>query len=157
MSIWENFDSMADATKVQEEENKRNPFPEGETKLVLNEILVKEDPDGLPTIKTIFGSIEYSRRLFNTKFILSLMYPQYNDKNSAEANLFVNGLRGENVEFTKLSEMLDRAEKTEIGKTYNCRVFYKDNDVAKKYPQIEILGIDGEVDVFKVEDDDVPF
>jgi hypothetical protein len=90
-------------------------------------------------LKGKFKDIKTNRFIFYNQMLQNINTPHMTAVNIAEANRFVNDLRGEEVEFQSLSELAKRVSEVEIGKEYTVNVSYGKNDTEKKFPKLKII------------------
>lgn len=137
-NVWDRFESIVKAEEVVEARSSFEPLDEGEYEVKLESIEAGESKSGLPMMKVKLRTKE-NRVIFFNQMLQNINYPRMNALNVATANAFVNGLRGEDITFTTLTELADRIATTELDKEYIVKLSYGNKDTERSFPKITIL------------------
>lgn len=149
MGIWDNFNDIASIDEVKEGVNEvkyqNEPLPVGDYIMTLQEIAPSESKNGLPMIKGVFR-LDNNRPVFYNQMLQNLNYPNLTALNIAEAVNFLSGLRGEEIEYTGLSQLEEIVNSLESGIVAEINVSYGKNDFEQKFPKLKIIRLmeDGE-------------
>jgi len=96
---------------------------------------------------------------FYNQNLQNMNFPQMTAVNIAEAVNFVGDLMGEEIEFTTLSDLADKASSIPLGSEYRMRISYNAKDVDQKFSKFKVLkpleDIDGGDE--DMGDEEVPF
>ena len=138
-NVWERFENIVSKEEVAEAGSQFESIEAGNYKATLEALAPSESRSGLPMLKGKFKDVKTNRFIFYNQMLQNINTPHMTAVNIAEANRFVNDLRGEEVEFQTLSELAKRVSEVEIGKEYTVNVSYGKNDTEKKFPKLKII------------------
>lgn len=158
-NVWERFEGIVTKDEVADASAQFEPIDAGDYKVTLEKIEPSTSKSGLPMLKGKFRLSENNRILFYNQMLQNINNPQMTAVNVGEANRFVNGLRGEDVEFDTLSELAQRVNEIEIGSEYRINVSYGKKDTERNFPKLSVIstGSAEASDPFEVTDGDIPF
>lgn len=155
-NIWDRFDDIVDANEVEEASASFDPLEEGDYTVKLEEAKTGENPFTFaPQLELKFRT-DKNRVVFVNQALQNPNFPDMTAMLVGITNSLVNGLRGEKVAFTSVSELAKRVETIEIGRSYNVHLSYGDKDLKKKYPKLKIKGFADEAVQGLDGDEEVP-
>jgi len=137
MNIWERFDNIASKAEIEESKSKFTPIEEGSYTMVLEEITPSESKSGLPMLKGKFRT-STNRVVFYNQMLQNINNPAMTAVNIAEAIKFVEGLTGEEVEFSGLSDLANVVASIPTGVSYKIKISYGNKDTEKQFPKLAI-------------------
>lgn len=135
-NIWERFNNIASTDEVIEAKNQYKPFEEGTYKFTLEEIRPDVNRNGLPVLKARFRRVEDNKPLYINQILQNLSYPQMTAKNIADAIALIEGLTGEEIEYTGLADLANKVSEIVLGEEYEITITYAKKDTEKKFPKI---------------------
>lgn len=148
MSLWERFDSIVDATEVEELKNSFAPLEAGVYEAKLEELVAGESKQGLPMLKGKFRLMN-NRIVFYNLPLQNVNYPDMTAKNVAKAVADVSVLLGEEVKFeslgsfgglvTTMSDIEGKLLPAFAEKIFEIKLSYRKNDLEMKFPEIKVV------------------
>jgi len=158
-NIWERFDGMVKPEEVAEAKAQFGTLDAGDYTMKLESLEPAENKDGLPMLKGSFRIPATNKLAFYNQNLQNMNFPQMTAVNIAEAVNFVGDLMGEEIEFTTLSDLADKASSIPLGSEYQMRISYNAKDVDQKFSKFKVLkpleDIDGGDE--DMGDEEVPF
>ena len=137
-SIWERFDDIASPEDVLEAKVKYDPIKAGKYDVVLEELETTENQNGDPMIKGRFRA-KNNKLVFYNQNLIATGYDKLTAQNIATAWAFIEGLMGEELKYTKLSDFVTVVPRVPIGSEHRIEVSYKAKDIEQKYPILKII------------------
>lgn len=139
-SVWERFDNIAKPEDVEQAKASMEPVGEGVYKMRIEQLEAGESKNsGLPMLKARFRILGSNRVFFYNKLLQNLNYQFITDKNIAEVLALLEGMLGEEIEYTKLSDIEDAIPMIPIGSEHIIKVSYGEKDTEKSFPELEVL------------------
>lgn len=160
MNLWERFDNIVKPEEIEEVQSTFTPIEAGKYRMILEEISPSETKETrLPMLKGKFRIIENNRVVFYNQVLQNLTNERMTAVNVAEAVNFINGLLGEEIEFTGLGALAELVNTIPIGTEHYIEVSYGAKDVDKKFAKLKVVQ-DEELpplDSFHPTDEDIAF
>ena len=138
-SVWERFDEIAKPEDVEEVKASFKPVDEGTYTMRLEQLEPSESRSGLPMLKGRFRMAHNNRIVFYNQLLQNVNNPEFNKYNIGQAVAFLEGLIGDDIDYTGLSDLAEIVEKIPMGGEYKVKVTYGKKDFDRKFPQLEIL------------------
>lgn len=160
MSIWENFDDIVSVDELEEAKAQFEPVEAGQYNAILEEMKADVTQTGQPKLAGRFRLVDNGKIVFYNQVLYNANYPQMNAVNVANALHMISALKGEDIEYTKLSDIATEAESLIMGVEYTIEVSYATKDIEKKYARIKIIEEPTSLEDIEVSDgtgEDVPF
>ena len=143
-NVWERFDNIAKPEDVEEVKSSFKPLEEGTYTMRLEQLEPSESKSGLPMLKGRFRVTHNNRVVFYNQVLQNINNPEFSKYNIGQAVAFLEGLIGDDIEYTGLADLAGIVEKVPMGEEYNVKVTYGKKDFEQKFPQLEIIPMEEE-------------
>ena len=141
MGVWDNFDDIASADEVQEQDSKFSSPEIGTYEVELESIEPAESSKGNPMIKGKFKKTDGSGYLYYNQQLKIMNYPDMTAGKISEARKFASKLKGEEIEFNgSLVAFAEEISKIETGGIYRIEIKYGNKDEKQQFPIFSCLG-----------------
>lgn len=145
-NVWERFDNIAKPEEVMDAKSQFKPLPEGIYELVLEELAPSTSKNGLPMLKGKFRVKSNNKLVFYNQMLQNLNYPDFTEKNIAQAVSFLEDLTGQEIEFKGLKKLAKFVESIPMGSEHVAEIYYEDNDTEQKWAKIRLVVEEDEVE-----------
>lgn len=154
-NVWERFDDIAKVEDIQEAKSQFVPIGEGIYQTTLEEIKADVNKNGLPMLKARFRDKASNKVIFYNLNLQVVGHQWITDKNIAEAILFIEGLIGDEYEYTGLSDMAEYLGTIPVGGEYYVKIVAGKNP---DFPEISLIDKPDDIDFGDTDlSDDIPF